>query len=151
MLLFNYAILAMKINIWEHYVPVTWSALRLTIYHATIKQQSAHFHHTRTNKRPNINMTGNETPSFNFIYTNTRVGADVIWFVCCNADSMEKQITCQHEMTNYSQFIWPKKCTQLFTYITYIAPTCFGVPNTIFREHVMPSCWLCLLAEHQLL
>jgi hypothetical protein len=24
-------------------------------------------------------------------------------------------------------------------YITYIAPTCFGVQNTIYREHVMPN------------
>jgi hypothetical protein len=28
---------------------------------------------------------------------------------------------------------------QFFTCITYIAPTYFGVQDTIFREHVMPS------------
>jgi hypothetical protein len=28
---------------------------------------------------------------------------------------------------------------QLFTYIKYVAPTCFGIQNTIFRDHVMPS------------
>jgi hypothetical protein len=27
----------------------------------------------------------------------------------------------------------------MFMYITYIAPTYFGVQNTIFREPVMPS------------
>jgi hypothetical protein len=46
--------------------------------------------------------------------------------------------------TEPSQCIILKLLNQLNTHnshinITYIAATCFGVQNTIFREHVMPS------------
>jgi hypothetical protein len=68
-----------------------------------------HTHTQQTNTHTHTQQTHTHTHTTNIrkhthTHTHTRVWADVIWFVRCIVDSMEKQTICKHERTSFFMF-----------------------------------------------